>query len=320
MRFGLALLVLLSSTVCAAPDLSSDGLLRKHLWGELKSLPKEKRPTVGLVLSAGSLRGVAHVGVIKVLEQADFPIDVIAGTSMGAVIGSLYAAGWSGTKLENMARNLTVGSGNNLNAFSLISLVLFDSLLSSEGVEDFFHENLEGMRFEDLPRPFACVAMDLYTGESIIFREGDLAKSVRASMNLPGIFAPVLYRHRHLVDGGVADYIPVDAARLIGADWIYASVTEPDYTTAKPSNVLESLEQVIDIRGSFLAREQKLRADFVVEPDVGDIGLHETDRSQEAIDKGTIVAKKNLIKAMESLLRFSLPRMAPSWVPKDLKP
>ncbi len=320
MRLALAALIFLSQAAAAAPDLSSDNLLLRHLWHELKSLPKEKRPTVGLVLSAGSLRGVAHVGVIKVLEQADFPVDVVAGTSMGAVVGSLYAAGWSADRLERFGSSLEIGSGTNLGAISLLRLVLFDKLLSSKATEDFFRKNFSGIRFEELPKPFACVAMDIHTGESIVFREGDLAKAVRSSMNLPGIFAPIEYRHRYLVDGGVVNYIPVDAARLIGADWVLASVTESDYTKFKPKNVLEALEQVIDIRGAFLSRDQRTRVDFLIEPEVGDIGLHEVERAQEAIDKGVIAAKRKLPQAMESLLLYSLPALAPAWVPEPLKP
>lgn len=299
----------------AALDLTPDGLLRDHLWKGLTSLPKDKRPKIGLVLSAGSLRATTHVGVIYALENAGFPIDVVAGTSMGSVIGSLYAAGRPVKRLWELAGTLKPSSGSNLNAFSLIRLILTDKLLSSAETERFVRQEMSGLRFEDMPKPFACVAMDLYSGEPIIFREGDVASAVRASMNLPGVFTPVEYRHRYLVDGGVVDYIPVDAARLLKAEWVIASVAESDYTRARPKNVLESLEQVIDIRGSLLAREQKKQANFLIEPPVGDIGLYETSRIQEAIGKGVITATAQLSHAQEDLILFAMKPLLGAWLP-----
>lgn len=310
-----ALLLSWSAPCAAAPDLSPDSLLRRHLWRDLTARPKGRRPTVGLVLSAGSLRGVAHIGVISVLEDAGFPIDVVAGTSMGAAVGALYAGGRPVSRLVDLAKKLTYQTGNNANAFRLVSLLLADKLLSSERLEDFVRGELGGLRFEQLPKPFACVAMDLYTGESLIFREGDVAPAVRASMNLPGVFAPVEYRHRYLVDGGVVDYIPIDAAKLLGAEWVLASITEPNYRATKPRSVFESLEQVIDIRGAFLSREQRKLANFLIEPQVGDIGVYETARVGEALTKGVLAANQSLKAAMESLLLFSMP-----WLSQDYGP
>ena len=157
--------------------------------------------------------------------------------------------------------------------------------------------------------------MDIYTGEAIIFREGELGPAVRASMNLPGIFEPVAYRHRYLVDGGVVNYIPIDAAKLLGAEWVLSSITENDYRAVKPKTVLDSLEQVIDIRGAFLSREQRKRADFIIEPAVGDIGMYEASRSHEALSKGVIAAQAGLKPAMESLILHSL-----SFLQKDYAP
>ena len=315
LALGLALLLAAAGAARANPDLSSDALLRDHLWRSFKALPKDRRPRVGLVLSAGSLRATTHVGVIYALENAAFPIDVVAGTSMGAIVGSLYAAGRPVKRLWEIATNLRLSSGSNLTALSLVRLIVSQKLLSSAETERFVRKEIGGKRFEDLPKPFACVAMDLYSGEPIIFREGDLASAVRASMNLPGVFAPVEYRHRFLVDGGVVDYIPVDAARLLKADWTIASVAETDYTHARPSNVLESLEQVIDIRGALLSRQQRKEANFLVEPAVGDIGLAEAGRVPEAIEKGVIAGTQAVPRAEESLILFSMDRLMKDWLP-----
>jgi len=312
-RLAALALALLAAPALAAPDLSADALLQDHLWREVRTAPADGRPKVGLVLSAGSLRGVAHVGVIKVLEQAGFPIDVVAGTSMGAVVGSFYAGGIGVDQMWKIASSLHIDSGNDLSSRHLISLVLFDRLLSSENTEKTIREKLHGLRFDQAPKPFACVAMDIYTGEAIIFRDGEIAPAVRASMNLPGIFQPLEYRHRFLVDGGVVDYIPIDAAHLLGAEWVLASVTENDFTTVRPKSVLDALEQVIDIRGSYLSREQRKQADFLIEPPVGDIGMFEQNRIPEALDKGVIAAAKRVAAAEESLIEASLPRLVEAW-------
>jgi len=305
--------LLAAQAAWAAPDYSPDALLRAHLWRDLISRPVSRRPKVGLVLSAGSTRATAHVGVLQILEQAGFPIDAVAGTSMGAVIGAMYAAGRPVKRLWEVAANLNLASGSNMNSFRLIELMLADKLLSSDNAERFTRSEIGGLRFDQLPIPFACVAMDIYTGEAILFHEGDVATAVRASMNLPGVFKPVEYRQRYLVDGGVVDYIPIDAARSLGAEWVLASITESDYHSARPTSVLGMLEQVIDIRGAVLSREQRQRAQFLIEPPVGDIGIYETGRVPEAMAKGVIAANKALKPAMENLLLFSLEALARDW-------
>ncbi len=306
---------LTAARASAAPDLSADALLHDHLWREVRSAPVGRRPKTGLVLSAGSLRGTAHVGVIKVLENAGFPIDVVAGTSMGAVVGAMYAGGKSPEELWKIASGIKADSGGNLSGRHLLSLIFFDQLLSSERTEISIRNWLGGMRFDQTKKPFACVSMDLYTGESITFRDGDLAPAVRASMNLPGIFQPLEYRHRYLVDGGVVDYIPVDAARLLGAEWTVASITETDFTSARPKSVLDALEQVIDIRGSFLSREQRKQANALIEPVVGDIGMFDDVRIPEAMEKGVIAAARRLDSVEESLIFASIPKLVDGWAP-----
>ncbi len=310
----LLLAVFLSAQAAAvAPEYSCDNLLRAHLWRDLILRPVGRRPRVGLALSAGSTRATAHVGVLQVLEQAGFPIDVVAGTSMGAIVGSMYCAGLPVKRLWEIAAGMNRATGSNFNAFRLISLLLTDSLLSSQRADQLVRDAIGGLRFDQLAKPFACVAMDLYTGESVIFRDGDVASAVRASVNVPGLFAPVEYRQRFLVDGGVVDFIPIDAVRLLGAQWILASVTEEDYRSVHPKTVLAILEQVINIRGSFLSQEQRRLANFLIEPPVGNIGLTDASRSTEALSKGVIAAHKVIRAAQENYILFSLKTMARDW-------
>src|SRR5262249_34005299 len=118
---------------------------------------------------------------------------------------------------------------------------------------------------------------------------------------------------RYLVDGGVVDFIPIDIARRLGAQWVIASVTEGDYTQVSPTTVLGTLEQVIDIQGSILAHLQRRQANMLIEPPVGDILLYQTQRAQEAAEKGVLAASRKLREAQASLILFSLPKLWSHW-------
>jgi NTE family protein len=317
MTGGAPLLLLL---LCAAPALpapaphdASDAMLEEHLWEQVRSLPPGQRPKVGLALSAGAVRGLAHIGVLQALQDAGFPIDVVAGTSMGAVVGAIYASGKSMEDLRTLPSRLTPQARSMITPMRLFRLFLVDSLISAQTFETFIAKELADKRFDQLGKPFACVAMDLRTGEKIVFREGPVAPAVRASANLPGIFRPVLYRHRYLVDGGVVDYIPIDAAKLLGAEWIIASVTEGDFSRSVPTSVVMTLSQIFDIRGAILSRQQRKEADIVIEPAVGDVAFYDAPRSEEVVKKGIVAASGRLPAAKEELILFTLPRLWQRW-------
>ncbi|MBI4387194.1 MAG: patatin-like phospholipase family protein [Elusimicrobia bacterium] len=298
----------------AAAEPIHDALLREHLWREIRAMPPGQRPKVGVALSGGGFRGGAHLGVLQVLDEAGFPVDVVAGTSMGAIIGSIYSSGMPMPKLLELRHALHFGTGTDLSSYRLLQLVLADQLMSTKKMERFIRETIGDKTFDQLAKPFACVAMDIKTGEPIIFREGPVAPAVRASMTLPGLFAPVEYRHRYLVDGGVVDYIPVNAAKLLGAQWVLASVTEGDYTKTQLTNVLFALQQVIDIRGALLAQEERRQADIAVDSPVGDIHFYQSWRVDEAMRKGRMAMKAKLFEAQRSLIVQALPQLWKLWL------
>lgn len=309
----LALALAAAVAPAAARERAADEMLREHLFSEVKRLPKGERPVVGLVLSAGAVRGLAHIGVWQVLEDAGFPVDVVAGTSMGAVVGSFVAGGVPAARMREIGSGLTLESAGNFSKTRLVTLILNDSLLDSSAMELMLNGAIGEKTFDQMKLPFACVSMDIRTGEKVIFRDGPVAPAVRASANLPGIFKPIAYRHRWLVDGGVVDYIPVDAARLLGAEWVLASVTEGDFTFVNPTNVLMTLEQVIDIRGSLLSRQQRREADALIEPRVGDVEYYQTERVQEVLSKGMEAGAKGLAAAQEGLSVYAMPRLWKRW-------
>ncbi|PIU18416.1 MAG: Patatin [Elusimicrobia bacterium CG08_land_8_20_14_0_20_59_10] len=293
----------------ASGDNSDDEILRDALWTRLALARPPARPSVGLALSGGGARGFAHTGVLESLEYAGFPADYVAGTSMGALIGALYASGMTVEDIWKFgleAADLKVS--RDFRKINLVTLLIRDRLITPDHINKFIEERFGALTFEKLQKPFACSAMDIRTGEKIVFTQGPLAVAVRSSVNLPGIFAPVEYRQRYLVDGGVVDFIPVDSVRALGADWVLASVTESSANRV-PENVLMSLLQVIDIRGSLLARSAEKKADFVIKPEVAEITVADFERCGDAGEAGVREASRRIEAAKEALLIYSVPRL-----------
>lgn len=297
----------LSAPAPALPNVTEDGILREFLWDEFINLPPAQRPSVGLALSAGGVRGFAHVGVLEVLHNAGVPIDVMAGTSMGAVVGSLYAAGLPTRRLWEISNHMTMDNITpDFNLIGLLKLLFLQKLPSSKNLQTFFNEQIGHMRFEDMAIPFATAAMDVKTGEQVVFDSGPVDIAVRASMNLPGIFDPVEYRHRYLVDGAVVNYLPVNLVKNKGADYVIASVTPPDFYSQAPQTVAAYLLRVGDVRGAAMIEESAQKANFVIQNRVLGINTLELDKLHEAGEVGIRSAGRNLEALQEDLLLFAI--------------
>lgn len=289
------------------PARSDDEILSHFLWQEFTELPAAKRPKIGLALSAGGVRGFAHVGTLETLNNAGVPIDMISGTSMGAVVGGLYAGGLPVEKLWEISAHLTMQSITpDFNVMGLFRFLFVKKLPSSANLANFFHQQLGDIQFEELKVPFSCAAMDVKTGERVVFNSGPLAIAVRASMNLPGIFAPVEYRHRFLVDGAVVDYLPVESVRKMGADYIIASITPPDFFSTTPKTVAAYLLRVGDVRGAAMIEEAAQKANFVLTNRVVDVGTLELDQLHKAGEVGIAEAHQKLEALQQSILLFAL--------------
>lgn len=307
-RFFHALLAAaLLGPACAAAQPGDDELLRDAMWTRLSTSKPPARPTVGIALSGGGARGFAHTGVLEALEYSRFPVDYVAGTSMGALIGAIYASGQPVEELWAFGRDAVKHKvSKDFKSLRILPLILADKLITPTYITRFIESRLGGVTFDKLEKPMACTAMDIRTGEKVLFTDGPLDIAVRASVNIPGIFAPVQYRQRYLVDGGVVDNVPVDAARALGADWVLASVME-NTVNKNPESVLMTLLQVIDIRGSLLARESERSADFLVRTPVGDISVADFDRCVEAGESGLTEAFRRVDEAKAALLIRAAP-------------
>jgi len=189
------------------------------MWRFLKKLWKQPPRKVGLALSGGGVRGLAHIGVLKVLERERIPIDYLAGTSMGSVIAAGYAAGLGTDFMEQEA--LCMSSFRRLLPLTDLS-PLRRGLFEGQKVHEYLVSHLGDRTFDDLRIPLTLVAVDLNTGRAVYLNEGCVVDAVRASGALPGIFTPVERNGQLLVDGGLLDNLPADATRRMGADVVIA--------------------------------------------------------------------------------------------------
>ncbi|MDQ5838347.1 MAG: patatin-like phospholipase family protein, partial [Acidobacteriota bacterium] len=199
-----------------------------------------RRPRLGLALSGGAARGIAHVGVLKVLAGAGIRVDCVAGTSAGALVGGALAAGMPLEEIEKIGRSLR---WRDLGRATLSRL----GVQSNARLEEYVRARFPVTRFEDLPTPFAAVATDLHTGAAIVMRDaGDLALAIRASCAVPGWYVPVTdAQGRQLVDGGLVANLPSSVARSLGAEVVVA--VDVNYEGAKfmgpPTSVVGVLLQ-----------------------------------------------------------------------------
>ena len=212
---------------------------------------KKKGLKFGLALGGGSARGLAHVGVIKVLEVYHIPIDIIAGTSIGSVIGGLYASGATVRQLEEVA--LSIKKSKTL--FMIDPVFPHSGLISGDRIEKMLNQfGIKDKTFDNLKIPFAAVATDVESGAEVILNQGKVIDAIRASISIPGIFTPVKYQDYYLVDGGVVDPVPVDVVKMMGADIIIAvslakiSPYNAVLMVDKETGLLKEVENLVDLR------------------------------------------------------------------------
>ena len=277
----LLLSVLLLLAVCcqlpAAPWLSScsSGVADSSAADTLPRVVPHQRPRVAVVLSGGGAKGMAHIGVLKVLERAGIPVDIVTGTSMGSIVGGLYSVGLSATQLDSLVRrqdwpfllsDRAVYSSEDLEGRRVQSTYFFSKTLrlhkrhltGATGVIEgknlmrlFRHLTVgytDSMSFDSLPRRFACVATNIVDNTEYDFHSGVLAEAMRTSMSIPGVFTPVRKGDRVLVDGGLRNNYPADLARAMGAVYVIgATVQGPPKTADDLANGSSVLGQIVDV-------------------------------------------------------------------------
>jgi len=290
--------------------------------GLAQQTPEIVRPKIGLVLSGGGAKGASHVGVIKVLEELGIPIDFIAGTSMGAIVGGLYASGMTADELaaaiksidwEDVFNDKPQRSDRDFRRkLDDEGFLIRYKLGFKDGSIQFPLSAIDGQKlnfvlrslaqravgidnFDKLPIPYRAVATDIETGDTVVLGAGDLVTAMRASMAVSGVFPPVEIDGRLLVDGGLSNNVPIDVARQMGAD-IVIVVGFPEQLkkrkdlTSAVSIVLQSLDLLI-MQNSRLQLKTMRPGDVYIAPSLGDIGAGSFDRAADAISIGEAAAR-----------------------------
>ncbi|HYN86653.1 MAG TPA: patatin-like phospholipase family protein [Pyrinomonadaceae bacterium] len=252
------------------------------MWGKAADRGRE-RPRLGLALSGGAARGVAHVGVLKVLEESGVRVDCISGTSAGALVAGAYAAGMTVAELEELGRSL------RWRDFGRVTLSRL-GVQSNARMEEYVRARFPVTRFEELRIPFAAVATDLRTGGAVVMRdEGDVAFAVRASCALPGWYVPVTDAEgRQLVDGGLVANIPTAAVRALGAEVVVAVDVNQEGARflGPPQSAIGVLFQSFIVVQRTAAAHQRQMADVVISPRVGHIRWDEMAKADELLAAG----------------------------------
>ena len=242
----------------------------------IQAQPTSTRKKVAIVLSGGGAKGVAHIGALKVIEEAGIPIDYIVGTSMGSIIGGLYAIGYTPEQMDSLVRiqdwSFILTDAVNRNEELLIKKqrsekytisvpfkntpkdALKGGVIAGRNIARLFSELTVGyhdsINFNKLPIPFACVAENLVDGKEYVFHSGKLALAMRASMSIPGVFEPVKWNDMVLVDGGMCNNYPVDVAKEMGADIVIGVDVKEGLSSAEELNTLSDIAgQIIDLMG-----------------------------------------------------------------------
>ena len=280
---------------------------------------------VALVLSGGGAKGYAHLGVLRVLEKENIKIDYIAGTSIGALVGTLYSIGYSIDEIEKVLDNLNIESflesGSDLTGLDLDKketlkkysfYVNFDNELNyslPKGLRETEElylvvknllKNYENTKnFNNFPIPLRVVATNLNTGETKSFSEGDIAKVLTASMAIPTIFEPVEVNGALYVDGLVSRNLPVEEAYEMGADLVIASDVGTPVVKKDNYNILSVLNQMIAIQSSYITKDSKEKATILISPDIKNISATDTTKRKDLIDLGEVATQAQIAKLRE---------------------
>ena len=270
-----------------------------RLWekflARLRGEPKAE-PRLALVLGGGAARGFAHVGVIRILEQEKIPVHMIVGTSVGSLIGAIYAATLDSLNLEMISFQL---ERDDLLDYSLFTLK--KGLIVGDRLERFVSQKVPVSRIEDLRIPFAAVATDIRTGDRVVLNSGPLARAVRASCALPGIFQPVEMNGKFLVDGGVLEALPVPTAKALGADVTIAVDVGARVKDIQATDVVTIMIQALNIAGAEMRRRHAAEADVLIHPDVSGVGAFDFSQKKRCLEAGIAAARDALPRIREVL-------------------
>ena len=242
------------------------------------------KPKIALVLGGGAARGFAHVGVIRALEQEKIPIDMVVGTSVGSLIGAIYASDTSSFDLEWTAFQL---EKDDLFDFGVMNAVVGMGFAKGDKLEAWVKSHIKTTNIESMKIPFAAVATDLNWGHKVVLDSGSVARAIRASAAIPGVFQPVQHQGKILVDGGVVDNIPISVARAKGADIVIAVDISANVGNTNITNLVGVTLQATNIMFALNVERSKKDADILIAPaGIGDIGMLDFTQKKRCMQAG----------------------------------
>ncbi|MGD6841903.1 patatin-like phospholipase family protein [Bacillus infantis] len=253
-----------------------------------------RQPVIGLALGSGGARGFAHLGVIKVLKEEGINVDVIAGSSMGALVGCFYGAGLDIDRLYKLA-------GAFKRKYYLDFTVPKMGFLAGKKVKELIRLFTHGKSLEDLDIPVRVVATDLKAGEKVVFSKGPIADAVRASISIPGIFIPEKLEDRLLVDGGVIDRVPVSVVEEMGADLIIAVDVSRVKTSSDITSIFDVIMQSLDIMQMELVSNREIASDIMIRPHVEMYSSRAFTNIEDIIRIGEEEARKQVPRIKEAI-------------------
>ncbi|MBT2701704.1 patatin-like phospholipase family protein [Chryseobacterium sp. ISL-80] len=259
------------------------------------------RPKVGLALGSGGARGFAHLGVIKVLRDEDIPIDLIAGSSMGALVASFYGAGLDVERLYKLSRVFK-------RKYYLDFTVPKMGFIAGKRVKELIRIFTHGKMIEELDIPIGIVATDLMSGEKVVFKQGPVAEAVRASIAIPGIFVPEKLGGRLFVDGGVVDRIPVSVAKEMGANIVIAVDVSSVKINEDVTSIFDVIMQSIDIMQMELVANREVASDVMLRPPVEMFNSKAFTNIEEIIEIGEEEARKHIDKIKQCIAEWKEPQ------------
>jgi NTE family protein len=289
-----ALAIALLVTGCAAP-LERPEPSNPPRAVERPPLPSWQKPVIGLALGGGAARGFAHVGVLEVLQEQGIEPQVVVGTSVGAVVGALYAADIGVQALRLAAEHLERDDVADIGG-------LDRGFIRGERLQDLINGYVGNRPIEALPKSFAAVATDLRSGERVAFTAGDTGMAVRASSSVPGAFRPVRIEGREYVDGFLVSQVPVETARALGADVVIAVNVSPLPSAQDDlDSTFAVLRQSFLILSNAVAEDELRQADLVIEPDVRRVFASDFTLRDYAIAEGRRAAEQAMPKLQRLL-------------------
>ena len=296
------------------------------------SLQENSRPKIGLVLSGGGAKGFAHIGVLKVLEELNMPIDYISGTSMGSIIGAFYAMGYSVSEIEKLVlsqdwenlltdqisrKYIHVKNKQDLDRYVISfpikpkGIRIPAGIVKGQNILNLFDRNTieyhDRNDFRKFPIPFVCIATDLETGDAVVLDKGNISEALRASMAIPTVFTPIEIDGKLLADGGMINNFPVEEVIKMGADIVIGVDVQ---TGPKSKDELNSIEDIINQTISLMAKKEFVKnrklCDIYIKPDISGYSMASFQETDSLIKRGEQIPQEQILALKQIISKYQL--------------